>query len=632
MRTRMAASIGALVLALGVLMAPAASAEDPTFSVTATVATRGGTPIPDEDVRLLPAGGSDEDPVDEGATDASGVITFRDVPAGDYVVSYRSVWEQSAPATVAVTVDGSEEVSFVHPRLVALSGQVVDDLTGEPVPYVMLSGYRELRTAELTLPTDVNGRGATFAPAGSYTVRFDEWHEVYRRTVLAKLTLKAGSDVTGRAFRLVRKSHVTGRVTLGDKAVDDARVLIGSGYVQTSSSGRYSRDVEPGSYSVRVSGDSERRWFTTYLGGTVRKPDAKKVVVPLGRDGVADIALVRSATVKGRVVGRDGRPAKGITVYAWNTDREGQVNARTNSDGRYTLRGLATGEVALQAQGGTSSLPAEGKTTVWARQGEAVAAKQITLMDDAIIYGQVTTAGSSPTRQDVSLSTSTGTFLGTFRPDADGWVGFAALPAGTYYVHVDGSNLRRQVVVRAHMTATFGTLTRGELRTVSGRVTDWAGKPVAGASVHVYDQYGTAYATVRTGSTGRYTIRSVVSGSYQVKVTPKASSPLAWGQVALSVRAGKDSVRDVRLGKGATITGLVVTTKGKPAIGVTVWSQEGHKATTDATGRYTLTGVKPGRQTLKITDPDYVGGYRDATTTVTAKGGATVTAARATVR
>lgn len=98
------------------------------------------------------------------------------------------------------------------------------------------------------------------------------------------------------------------------------------------------------------------------------------------------------------------------------------------------------------------------------------------------------------------------------------------------------------------------------------------------------------------------------------------------------MRAGKDSVRDVRLGKGATVTGVVVNAKGKPAIGVTVWSPEGRKAVTGKDGRYTLTGVKAGKLTLKITDPDYVGGYRDATTRVTAKAGAKATAARATVR
>lgn len=635
MRTRIAASVGMLALALGAFVAPPASAAEETYVVTATVVTRGGTPIDGERVALY---ARDVDPeesylVTQGFTDSAGTVTLPAVAAGEYVVQYNTRYEQTDPATVPLTIDSDESVSFVNPSLVALSGKVVDDVSGKPVPWVGLDGVAGVGGADFTFVSDTDGRIATFAPAASYTIWFDEWSNTYRRgTKIAKLTLKAGSDVTGQVFRLVRLSSVTGRVTLAGKSVYDARVDVGSATMWTSSDGRFSGGVEPGSYSVRVTGESERRYFTTYFGNTVRKPDAKKVTVPLGGDGVADVALVRSATIKGRVVGRDGRAAKGITVYAWNTDREGQVSATTNDDGRYTLRGLATGKVGIQAQGGTAELPAEGKATAWARQGETVAAKQITLMDDAIIYGQVKTAGSSPTKQDVSLSTSSGEFLGTFRPDADGWVGFAALPAGTYYVHVDGSNLRRQVVVRAHKTATFGTLTRGELRSVSGTVTDWAGKPVAGASVHVYDQYGTAYATVRTGSTGRYTIRSVVSGSYQVKVTPKASSPLAWGQVALSVRAGKDSVRDVRLGKGATVTGLVVTTKGKPAIGVTVWSPEGHKAVTDKDGRYTLTGVKAGKLTLKVTDPDYVGGYRDATTTVTAKGGATVTAARATVR
>ncbi|MCR6649847.1 MAG: carboxypeptidase regulatory-like domain-containing protein [Cellulomonas sp.] len=633
MRTRIAASIGALVLSLGVLLAPAASAADETYTVTATVTTRGGTPIPYAAIEIRPAGApEDADPIARQETASDGSAILKGVAVGDYVVTYTE-WRQSIPVAATVTVDGHETVSFVDEKLVALSARLVDDETGKAVDDGWVKGRPRVGGYSfLNLIGDADGRGTTFALAGTYdlwTVAGGGSHN-YMPTRVGTVTLRVGQDVTGRVYRLVRQPQIKGRVTAGGKG--KSVWIHGSPNFSTTSgpNGRFSSYEAPGSYVLHVPGDVG--YFTTYSGSTVRRPDAEKIVVRPGRDSVADIALVQRATVTGRVVGRDGRPAKGIAVYAANVDRTGRVNATTDRDGRYTLRGLATGQVSIVAQGGTSSLPAEGKATVWARQGETVAAKQITLMDDAIIYGQVKTTGSSPTKQDVSLSTSSGEFLGTFRPDADGWVGFAALPAGTYYVHVDGANLRRQVVVRAHKTATFGTLTRGELRTVSGKVTDWAGKPVAGASVHVYDQYGTAYATVRTGSTGRYTIRSVVSGSYQVKVTPKASSPLAWGQVALSVRAGKDSVRDVRLGKGATVTGLVVNTKGKPAIGVTVWSQEGHKATTDATGRYTLTGVKPGRQTLKITDPDYVGGYRDATTTVTAKGGATVTAARATVR
>ena len=51
-----------------------------------------------------------------------------------------------------------------------------------------------------------------------------------------------------------------------------------------------------------------------------------------------------------------------------------------------------------------------------------------------------------------------GVLVATVRPEADGFVGIGGLAAGTYDVHVDGANLRRKVVVKAHQTVSWGTL------------------------------------------------------------------------------------------------------------------------------------------------------------------------------
>ena len=63
-----------------------------------------------------------------------------------------------------------------------------------------------------------------------------------------------------------------------------------------------------------------------------------------------------------------------------------------------------------------------------------------------------------------------------------------------------------------------------------------------------------------------------------------------------------------------------------------VESFDGHKATTDKAGKYTLTGLRAGRTTLWIHDPSYVGGYRDGAVDVTPKAGRTVKARSAAVR
>nr|WP_225225048.1 carboxypeptidase regulatory-like domain-containing protein [Cellulomonas sp. JH27-2] len=528
----------------------------------------------------------------------------------------------------SVTVAGGPAaVSFVDQHVVTLSGTVRDAVTGKGVPYASLVGYQPGGSGYLYLNTDADGTYRTLTRTGTYTV--DATAYGYRAdNKSATLTVPEGADRSGGDVRIYAESWIGGQITSGGKGVDSF-VHVGSVASHSSPSGVWHEQVTPGrSVTPYVAGGAST--FTTYYGNTVRKPDAKKVTASLGRSvDHVDIAMVRSATISGTVVDRKGKPVRNKTVQAVNLGRAGTAKTKTDSKGRYTLGRLATGKVVVYVSGGSKSLPAYGQRTVTATQGRKVSGVKVTLSSDAVVYGRITTTGSKVTRQDVSLKDSHGEYYGTLRPDSQGWVGFAALPAGTYYVHVDGSNVRKKVTVKAHRQVSFGTITRGRQVTVKGVVRTAAGKPATSALVSVADSHGMVYATVRTNSHGSYSAK-VVSGKYTVTAIASSGTD-APARVSLTVKKGKSAKKNLRLAHGATITGKVLNSHGRPAIGVRVETLDGRHATTSTAGTYTITGARAGRTTLIVWDPSYVGGYRSTTTTATAKAGKTVTARTASV-
>lgn len=631
MRARSAALLTTLVLALGVVTAPPALAAE-TFVVQATVVTAGGTPIPNERVTLLSTGENAGTLVAIGYTDDTGLVSLPAIAPGDYDLQYASRIDwMVTPQQRALTVDGPEQEAFVAPRVVALSGTVRDAVTGAPVKDLSVQGTDSADLLTMMGWTGTDGSYTAFGLADTYTLAVGGSVAGYEElTPAGTVVLDTAHDVVGHDLKAWALSHLRGRVTRGGTGLATLVHLGQAGAVGTAPSGTYDAVVTPGTYAPFVSGDDGS--FPTYLGNTVRKPDARRLVVGRGRTATADIAVVRSATVSGTVVDRKGRAAKYVEVWGANLDRAGEAHATTDSKGRFTLRGLATGQVRIDVAGGTDARPAFGHRTVTARQGATVTAA-VTLRDDAIIYGKVRTTGSRVTKQDVTVRTADGVLVATVRPEADGFVGVGGLAAGTYYVHVDGGNLRRKVVVKAHQTVSWGTMTRGRLVTVKGVVKTSAGKPAVGATVLLTDRYSTGYAFARTNAKGAWSAKVAVAGAYTIVVRPTKLGADTTTRVKVTVRKGTTLTRNVRLTKGATVTGVVLNAQGKPAVGVRVETSDGRRATTtNASGAYTLTGVEPVRQRLWVSDPAYVGGYRNGSTLVTARAGTTVKAPRATVR
>ncbi|MBL8804600.1 MAG: carboxypeptidase regulatory-like domain-containing protein [Planctomycetes bacterium] len=198
---------------------------------------------------------------------------------------------------------------------------------------------------------------------GSVEVREAEFSELTLRAPLKVLVSgvvsEAGEPLVGASVSLDRRP--------ADGAPRMPRLPFGGGpRAKTDSRGAYElKDVAPGDYILTV--EHRSRAMPTELD-----------VVVLERDTRRDVAL-SIATIEGRVLDSDGRALAGVRVRVERADEEGGPRAvfsialgstdggvesigefggpesvKTDSDGRYALRGVSTGvklEVHAEAKG-----------------------------------------------------------------------------------------------------------------------------------------------------------------------------------------------------------------------------------------------------------------------------------------
>ncbi|ROS31215.1 carboxypeptidase regulatory-like domain-containing protein [Cellulomonas sp. PhB150] len=516
--------------------------------------------------------------------------------------------------TVKVTNSSGTPLPNAYVELYTSTDSWVD---GESVSAAGVASFSLVDPGSYKATATVYSNGASHAASSALTVGASDVTTTVKVSgvTLVTGTLKAGSSPLKN-------------VSLSFTGVGGAKGEYG--YAQTDGSGRFTTDgVKPGSYTV-VAQTYGTNYLPTYYGNTVRLPDAKVLTVKSGVTTSASIAVKVGAKITGKVVDSKGRPLKNVQVSASNLSRYGYTYAGTNSKGVYVLTGLPSGKVSVSAGRQSGTTYVTGSTTVTAVQGSARTAKTIKLKaaGSAKITGKVKTAGSKVTTQGVSLLNSKKLPVAWAQPTSSGKVTFAGLKAGTYTVAVDGTNLTKKVKVSAGKTKSFGTISRGKLTTVKGVVKSSGKKAAKAVYVYLSDGQGTQAGAAQTDSKGRYKIKGLISGTYYVWASPNGGKDYAVS-AKITVKKGKSVTKNLTLGKGSTLTGYVKHgSKGVKGVSV---SAGGAFTTTNASGKYTLTGVAPGKTTVSVTDP-YTGGYHNAAKKVTVKKGKSLKVSTVTVK
>ena len=182
------------------------------------------------------------------------------------------------------------------------------------------------------------------APAGAVTVqaRVQTANGGQRSSRVLELVLAPGSetDVTLE----FPAGGVSGQVTRGGAPVRGVTVVFGSGrrtggVARTDAQGHYEvNGLDPGTYSVQVSGDGESSYSTEYT--------------QAGADvGQFDIDIT-GAALQGRVVRADGgAPIAGVEVAFWplfgGSQNSPAETATTSEQGDFTVRSLREGRYRL---------------------------------------------------------------------------------------------------------------------------------------------------------------------------------------------------------------------------------------------------------------------------------------------
>lgn len=292
------------------------------------------------------------------------------------------------------------------------------------------------------------------------------------------------------------------------------------------------------------------------------------------------------------------QPIAGATVTA------GGVTTTTGASGAYTLNNVPAGAQTLSASA-TDFNPASLGVTVLAGQ---------TVTQDIALAPQLgTVAGTvrDETLQPIAGATVT---LGgaTTTTGADGAYTFNNVPVGAQTITASATNFRAAsataTVVANQTTTQDFTLTRltGSIR---GRITNAVtGQPIANADIDLLP-FPLTFATSDAG--GNYTMTDVPTGPQVILATAQGYyAKLAVVTVTADQTVTQDFALTPQVG---TVTGIVFDNFSQPVIGATLAvAGTNIAAVTDADGRYTLSNVPVGTQTLNVSAT----GLRSAQATV----------------
>lgn len=518
---------------------------EPGGTLAVHVVTDGGVPLPGAEVGL-------DDTTAIAKTDATGTATLPAVH-GSARVAVSSPGYATSERLVEAPPGKTAELTVALRRGYAVSGVVVD-AAHHPVSGARV-GAREglagggLRGAEAT--TDGEGRFTVPAlAAGPHTLVASDGE--HAPTEAAPITI-ADAPVTGVTIALG-----AGYVLAGEVLGADA----------TPAPGATVRVVGRGPAFVRELRSDARGRFEArglprgFLQLQAESDDATSDVVDVDLASADDRSEVRlvldaAASIGGTVVDARGAPVAGAQVTAFpdaadDADQPyGVVRAApatSDRDGGFALRGLRAGRYRLLAT--AAGLRSPGERGVTAAAGDQHV--RIALASGGGLRGRLrlSKTGEAPARAELQLGDRAPVTV------SHGAIDVARIPPGTYDAVLRGPDfaerVTRGVIIQSGQVTELGAIELTAGRTLTGKVVDLRGAPVAGAEVQL--QSG---GRATTGADGQFQLAGVPTEATSVAATasrgrsnaqaieagPAAPAPIVLVLRALGSVAGTINVR-----------------------------------------------------------------------------------------
>lgn len=359
--------------------------------------------------------------------------------------------------------------------------------------------------------------------------------------------------------------------------------------------------------------------------------------VPAGQTLRTTLTMRAGEFVRGRVLDERGQPVVDAHVVfecgdGWTPVIE--AAARTDLAGEFSLRDIVSnGELGARAVGFLPSpllcvqdLPARsGERQIEFRlvRGSGRLTGRVLAPDGAALAGALVLAG--PRNGHIVPSPLGGNATApqprAAASDADGRFELGdALPAGPQPVHcfargfapwsgeVNIADAAEELVIQLAPAAR-----------IEGRVVDADGNPVAGAEVlqsieHLGGWFHSdAFPAARdtTDAQGWFVLEWIGSGKRELNAWNQQRRELGRARATVECCPGETTRCELRLERGATISGRVVDEQGRPLAGWYVGSQPSdfrkqwypRSASTDGEGRFLLANLGPGAHDLSVRPP-----------------------------
>lgn len=319
------------------------------------------------------------------SVNARGFFQIAGMPSGDYRVSARTNKLQSDDRAVTIVED--RNAALRSPLVLDRPRKIV--LTIHPVP--------EKHPWHIRLRREVPGAGRLEEAGTGIADRDGGWsEEVLPGRYLLKVERADGSvwksvelvveDADAHLDLSIPAVQVSGRVTLGDNPVPEARLIFGG--TQTNERQTLLTDRE-GKFSGEIPAreDDGKKWTITIEADAA--PRVQRTVdheATRSDDGGLrfEIELPRTI-VTGRVVNEDGIPERGAIVNLQSFDGQTFEQTFSEADGRFEVFGFEPGTFSIQAQRFRRSSELM-KVTASATETSGI---ELVLRSDVIVRGRI---------------------------------------------------------------------------------------------------------------------------------------------------------------------------------------------------------------------------------------------------
>jgi Carboxypeptidase regulatory-like domain len=484
---------------------------------------------------------------------------------------------KSTGGSAAVTQKSDRPAARPPAQPASVSGKVTRKADGTGVAAAVVSLARaELGASfsQVTVPTiivsaDANGAWeAKGVQPGDYMIAATA--KGFLPSARDKISIASGEQRTGIGTK------VSGTVSdVGGGPVISARVTARSSEFSlkagaelvalTGADGKYELSLPDGRYRLSAGHDD-------YTSDTEQAEVAGK---PL----VVDFTLIPGAVIRGVVVARNTRkPVPGAMVQAEGGRGRGRgTTTFADEEGRFVLRGLSSGAVAITARG--RGYASSSPTTVQVGIGEEAEDVQV-LVDGAFsIIGKVVAKTTQAPIVGARLGgfSMTGGGAEALAPtDADGVFEIAGLRPGSYMIFAAAEHTLMEIgkqveVVDKDVTGVVIELGTGV--TIAGRV-EPPGPAALGLELegevgvaNMFEAVKTMMVKGEADASGNFELANVPPGKFQITARTKEGSA---GKAPVTIAAVDQSGIVVMLAKRASIAGRVVDTNGKPQVGIRV--------------------------------------------------------------